>query len=110
MRNLTFQKDGKTFETDDVFLHHRKLPSEQHKTGAQTKLVHCSEFFLPSDEVLKQIKELKPGEAFLYEPGWWSNINMDNFFESNLQNDRHPRRNGFLLKSQPIFFLIMKSD
>ena len=36
--------------------------------------------FFPSDEVLKQIKELQPGEALVYENEVLvANINMDNF-------------------------------
>ena len=61
--------------------------------------------FFPSDEVLKQIKELQPGEALVYENEVLvANINMDNFSlnQINKMTDIHEKL-FFIEKPTDIF-------
>ena len=78
---LTFsERWKKLLDIDEVFyITENYLQDKFRKPEPKQSLFIVPNFF-PSDEVLRQIKELQPGEALVYENEVLvANINMDNF-------------------------------
>lgn len=78
---LTFsERWKKLLEIDDVFYITENYLQNKYKKPEPKQSLFIVPNFFPSDEVLKQIKELQPGEALVYENEVLvANINMDNF-------------------------------
>lgn len=78
---LTFsERWKKLLEIDDVFYITENYLQNKYKKPELKQSLFIVPNFFPSDEVLKQIKELQPGEALVYENEVLvANINMDNF-------------------------------
>ena len=92
---LTFaERWKKLLEIDEVFyITENYLQDKFRKPEPKQSLFIVPNFF-PSDEVLKQIKELQPGEALVYENEVLvANINMDNFSlnQINKMTDIHEK-------------------
>ena len=103
---LTFsERWKKLLEIDEVFyITENYLQDKFRKPEPQQSLFIVPNFF-PSDEVLKQIKELQPGEALVYENEVLvANINMDNFSlnQINKMTDIHEKL-FFIEKPTDIF-------
>lgn len=78
---LTFsERWKKLLEIDDVFYITENYLQNKYKKPEPKQSLFIVPNFFPSDEVLKQIKEIQPGEALVYENEVLvANINMDNF-------------------------------
>ncbi len=78
---LTFsERWKKLLEIDDVFYITENYLQNKYKKPEPKQSLFIVPNFFPSDEVLKQIKELQPGEALVYENEVLvANINMANF-------------------------------
>ena len=103
---LTFsERWKKLLEIDEVFyITENYLQDKFRKPEPKQSLFIVPNFF-PSDEVLKQIKELQPGEALVYENEVLvANINMDNFSlnQINKMTDIHEKL-FFIEKPTDIF-------
>ena len=103
---LTFsERWKKLLEIDEVFyITENYLQDKFRKPKPKQSLFIVPNFF-PSDEVLKQIKELQPGEALVYENEVLvANINMDNFSlnQINKMTDIHEKL-FFIEKPTDIF-------
>ena len=103
---LTFsERWKKLLDIDEVFyITENYLQDKFRKPEPKQSLFIVSNFF-PSDEVLKQIKELQPGEALVYENEVLvANINMDNFSlnQINKMTDIHEKL-FFIEKPTDIF-------
>lgn len=103
---LTFsERWKKLLEIDEVFyITENYLQDKFRKPEPQQSLFIVPNFF-PSDEVLKQIKELQPGEALVYENEVLvANINMENFSlnQINKMTDIHEKL-FFIEKPTDIF-------
>lgn len=103
---LTFsERWKKLLDIDEVFyITENYLQDKFRKPEPKQSLFIVPNFF-PSDEVLKQIKELQPGEALVYENEVLvANINMDNFSlnQINKMTDIHEKL-FFIEKPTDIF-------
>ena len=78
---LTFsERWKKLLDIDKVFYITENYLQDKFKKPEPKQSLFIVPNFFPSDEVLKQIKELQPGEALVYENEVLvANINMDNF-------------------------------
>ena len=78
---LTFsERWKKLLDIDEVFYITENYLQDKFKKPEPKQSLFIVPNFFPSDEVLKQIKELQPGEALVYENEVLvANINMDNF-------------------------------
>ena len=78
---LTFsERWKKLLEIDEVFYITENYLQEKFKKPEPKQSLFIVPNFFPSDEVLKQIKELQPGEALVYDNEVLvANINMENF-------------------------------
>lgn len=103
---LTFsERWKKLLDIDEVFyITENYLQDKFEKPEPKQSLFIVPNFF-PSDEVLKQIKELQPGEALVYENEVLvANINMENFSlnQINKMTDIHEKL-FFIEKPTDIF-------
>lgn len=103
---LTFsERWKKLLDIDEVFyITENYLQDKFRKPEPKQSLFIVPNFF-PSDEVLKQIKELQPGEALVYENEVLvANINMENFSlnQINKMTDIHEKL-FFIEKPTDIF-------
>ena len=103
---LTFsERWKKLLEIDEIFyITENYLQDKFRKPEPKQSLFIVPNFF-PSDEVLKRIKELQPGEALVYENEVLvANINMDNFSlnQINKMTDIHEKL-FFIEKPTDIF-------
>lgn len=103
---LTFvERWKKLLEIDEVFYITEDFLQHKFKKPEPKQSLFIVPNFFPSDEVLKQIKELKPGEALVYENEVLvANINMDNFSlnQINKMTDIHEKL-FFIEKPTDIF-------
>ena len=78
---LTFSERWKRLlDIDDVFYITENYLQDKFKKPEPKQSLFIVPNFFPSDEVLKQIKDLQPGEALVYDNEVLvANINMDNF-------------------------------
>ena len=103
---LTFaERWKKLLEIDEVFYITENYLQDKFKKPEPKQSLFIVPNFFPSDEVLKQIKELQPGEALVYENEVLvANINMDNFSlnQINKMTDIHEKL-FFIEKPTDIF-------
>ena len=103
---LTFsERWKKLLDIDEVFYITENYLQDKFKKPEPKQSLFIVPNFFPSDEVLKQIKELKPGEALVYENEVLvANINMDNFSlnQINKMTDIHEKL-FFIEKPTDIF-------
>ena len=103
---LTFvERWKKLLEIDEVFYITEDFLQHKFKKPEPKQSLFIVPNFFPSDEVLKQIKELQPGEALVYENEVLvANINMDNFSlnQINKMTDIHEKL-FFIEKPTDIF-------
>ena len=103
---LTFsERWKKLLDIDEVFYITEDFLQHKFKKPEPKQSLFIVPNFFPSDEVLKQIKELKPGEALVYENEVLvANINMDNFSlnQINKMTDIHEKL-FFIEKPTDIF-------
>ena len=92
---LTFsERWKKLLDIDEVFYITENYLQDKFKKPEPKQSLFIVPNFFPSDEVLKQIKELQPGEALVYENEVLvANINMDNFSlnQINKMTDIHEK-------------------
>ncbi|ROI12172.1 GlmU family protein [Epilithonimonas hominis] len=92
---LTFsERWKKLLDIDEVFYITENYLQEKFKKPEPKQSLFIVPNFFPSDEVLKQIKELQPGEALVYENEVLvANINMENFSlnQINKMTDIHEK-------------------
>ena len=103
---LTFsERWKKLLDIDEVFYITENYLQEKFKKPEPKQSLFIVPNFFPSDEVLKQIKELQPGEALVYENEVLvANINMENFSlnQINKMTDIHEKL-FFIEKPTDIF-------
>lgn len=103
---LTFsERWKKLLDIDEVFYITENYLQDKFKKPEPKQSLFIVPNFFPSDEVLKQIKELQPGEALVYENEVLvANINMDNFSlnQINKMTDIHEKL-FFIEKPTDIF-------
>ena len=103
---LTFsERWKKLLDIDEVFYITEDFLQYKFKKPEPKQSLFIVPNFFPSDEVLKQIKELQPGEALVYENEVLvANINMDNFSlnQINKMTDIHEKL-FFIEKPTDIF-------
>lgn len=103
---LTFsERWKKLLEIDDVFYITENYLQDKFKKPEPKQSLFIVPNFFPSDEVLKQIKDLQPGEALVYENEVLvANINMENFSlnQINKMTDIHEKL-FFIEKPTDIF-------
>ena len=103
---LTFsERWKKLLDIDKVFYITENYLQDKFKKPEPKQSLFIVPNFFPSDEVLKQIKELQPGEALVYENEVLvANINMDNFSlnQINKMTDIHEKL-FFIEKPTDIF-------
>ncbi|WP_313099942.1 GlmU family protein [Epilithonimonas sp.] len=103
---LTFsERWKKLLDIDEVFYITENYLQEKFKKPEPKQSLFIVPNFFPSDEVLKQIKELQPGEALVYENEVLvANINMENFSlnQINKMTDIHGKL-FFIEKPTDIF-------
>ena len=92
---LTFsERWKKLLDIDEVFYITENYLQDKFKKPEPKQSLFIVPNFFPSDEVLKQIKELQPGEALVYENEVLvANINMENFSlnQINKMTDIHEK-------------------
>jgi len=92
---LTFsERWKKLLDIDEVFYITENYLQDKFKKPDPKQSLFIVPNFFPSDEVLKQIKELQPGEALVYENEVLvANINMENFSlnQINKMTDIHEK-------------------
>ncbi len=103
---LTFsERWKKLLEIDEVFYITENYLQDKFKKPEPKQSLFIVPNFFPSDEVLKQIKDLQPGEALVYENEVLvANINMENFSlnQINKMTDIHEKL-FFIEKPTDIF-------
>ncbi|WP_312769596.1 GlmU family protein [Epilithonimonas sp.] len=103
---LTFsERWKKLLEIDDVFYITENYLQDKFKKPEPKQSLFIVPNFFPSKEVLKQIKDLQPGEALVYENEVLvANINMENFSlnQINKMTDIHEKL-LFIEKTTDIF-------
>ena len=103
---LTFsERWKKLLDIDEVFYITENYLQDKFKKPEPKQSLFIVPNFFPSDEVLKQIRELQPGEALVYENEVLvANINMDNFSlnQINKMTDIHEKL-FFIEKPTDIF-------
>ena len=103
---LTFsERWKKLLDIDEVFYITENYLQDKFKKPEPKQSLFIVPNFFPSDEVLKRIKELQPGEALVYENEVLvANINMDNFSlnQINKMTDIHEKL-FFIEKPTDIF-------
>ena len=103
---LTFsERWKKLLDIDEVFYITENYLQDKFKKPEPKQSLFIVPNFFPSDEVLKRIKELQPGEALVYENEVLvANINMDNFSlnQINKMTDIHEKL-FFIVKPTDIF-------
>ncbi|GGG42472.1 GlmU family protein [Epilithonimonas arachidiradicis] len=103
---LTFsERWKKLLEIDDAFYITENYLQDKYKKPEPKQSLFIVPNFFPSDEVLKQIKELQPGEALVYDNEVLvANINMENFSlnQINKMTDIHEKL-FFIEKPTDIF-------
>lgn len=103
---LTFsERWKKLLDIDEVFYITENYLQDKFKKPEPKQSLFIVPNFFPSDEVLKQIKELQPGEALVYENEVLvANINMNNFSlnQINKMTDIHEKL-FFIEKPTDIF-------
>ena len=103
---LTFsERWKKLLNIDEVFYITENYLQDKFKKPEPKQSLFIVPNFFPSDEVLKQIKELQPGEALVYENEVLvANINMENFSlnQINKMTDIHEKL-FFIEKPTDIF-------
>ena len=103
---LTFsERWKKLLDIDEVFYITENYLQDKFKKPEPKQSLFIVPNFFPSDEVLKQIKELQPGEALVYENEVLvANINMENFSlnQINKMTDIHEKL-FFIEKPTDIF-------
>ena len=103
---LTFsERWKKLLDIDEVFYITENYLQDKFKKPEPKQSLFIVPNFFPSDEVLRQIKELQPGEALVYENEVLvANINMDNFSlnQINKMTDIHEKL-FFIEKPTDIF-------
>ncbi|UQB68272.1 GlmU family protein [Epilithonimonas zeae] len=103
---LTFSERWKNLlDIDEVFYITENYLQDKFKKPEPKQSLFIVPNFFPSDEVLKQIKELQPGEALVYENEVLvANINMENFSlnQINKMTDIHEKL-FFIEKPTDIF-------
>jgi len=103
---LTFsERWKKLLGIDEVFYITENYLQDKFKKPEPKQSLFIVPNFFPSDEVLKQIKELQPGEALVYENEVLvANINMENFSlnQINKMTDIHEKL-FFIEKPTDIF-------
>jgi UDP-N-acetylglucosamine diphosphorylase/glucosamine-1-phosphate N-acetyltransferase len=103
---LTFaERWQKLLDIDEVFYITENYLQEKFKKPEPKQSLFIVPNFFPSDGVLKQIKELQPGEALVYENEVLvANINMENFSlnQINKMTDIHEKL-FFIEKPTDIF-------
>ncbi|WP_333851518.1 GlmU family protein [Epilithonimonas sp.] len=103
---LTFsERWKKLLDINEVFYITENYLQDKFKKPEPKQSLFIVPNFFPSDEVLKQIKELQPGEALVYENEVLvANINMENFSlnQINKMTDIHEKL-FFIEKATDIF-------
>lgn len=103
---LTFsERWKKLLDIDEVFYITENYLQDKFKKPEPKQSLFIVPNFFPSDEVLKQIKELQPGEALVYDNEVLvANINMENFSlnQINKMTDIHEKL-FFIEKPTDIF-------
>jgi len=103
---LTFsERWKKLLDIEEVFYITENYLQDKFKKPEPKQSLFIVPNFFPSDEVLKQIKELQPGEALVYENEVLAaNINMENFSlnQINKMTDIHEKL-FFIEKPTDIF-------
>jgi len=103
---LTFsERWKKLLDIDEVFYITENYLQDKFKKPEPKQSLFIVPNFFPSDEVLKQIRELQPGEALVYENEVLvANINMENFSlnQINKMTDIHEKL-FFIEKPTDIF-------
>ena len=103
---LTFsERWKKLLDIDEVFYITENYLQDKFKKPEPKQSLFIVPNFFPSNEVLRQIKELQPGEALVYENEVLvANINMDNFSlnQINKMTDIHEKL-FFIEKPTDIF-------
>lgn len=103
---MTFsERWKKLLDIDEVFYITENYLQDKFKKPEPKQSLFIVPNFFPSDEVLKQIKELQPGEALVYENEVLvANINMENFSlnQINKMTDIHEKL-FFIEKPTDIF-------